>query len=84
MGGLYQKPGRDSTEFKCTVASLLGVALGVPAGAIVMARWHFWAGVGVMAAFTLVAVAFGISYPLGRSRVKAAAEANLRPPSRVV
>jgi hypothetical protein len=84
MGSLYQKPGSGSTEFKLTIASLVGVVLGVPAGAVVMTRWHFWAGAGLMAAFTLVAVAFGISYPLGRAKVKAAVEAHAPPPSRTV
>jgi hypothetical protein len=84
MEALYQKPGKRSTEFWLTIVSLAGVAVGAPAGAAVMVHWHFWAGAGLMAAFTLVAVAFGLSYPLGRSKVKAAAEANLPPPSRVV
>jgi hypothetical protein len=82
MSGLYQKPGRDSTEYKLTVASLVGVALGVPTGAVLMTKVHFWAGAGLMAAFAAVAVAYGISYPLGRAKVKAATEAHAPAPNR--
>ena len=81
---LYQKPGRDSTEFKYTMASLIAAGFVVPAGGVFVEKGHFWIGVGLMGASTLIATAFSISYTLGRSRVKAAAEMAKPPPSRVV
>ena len=81
---LYQKPGRDSTEFKLTLGSLFAAGFVVPTGAVFVEKGHFWVGIGLMVVSALVAVAFAISYPLGRSRVKAAAEMSKPPSSRTV
>jgi len=84
MGALYQKPGSQSSEWKLVLASLVGVLVGVPFGGLVMAKWHFWAGAGLLVAFPVVATVWGAAYITSRGRVKSAAEQMKPPPSRVL
>ena len=81
MGSLYQKPGGQSTEFKLALGALLSPIVAFPIGAYVLHKVNFWAGLGVMGGVTLSATGVGISYVLGRSRVKVAAEM-AKPPAR--
>ena len=83
MGSLYQKPGVESTEFKLALGALLSPVLAFPIGAYLLHKVNFWAGVCVMGGVTAIASAAVVAYVWGRSRVKAAAEANLPPPRRV-
>jgi hypothetical protein len=81
---LYQKPGGQSTEFKLALGALLSPIVAFPIGAYVLHKVNFWAGLGVMGGVTLIATGVAVSYVLGRSKVKVAAEQSKPPPRRVV
>lgn len=83
MGSLYQKPGVESTEFKMALSALLSPIVAFPVGVYLLLKVNFWAGIGVMGGVTLIASSAVAAYALGRSKVKAAAEAHLPPPRRV-
>jgi len=84
-GGLYQKPGVASSEFRIAqaygVAGLACLISGFIAGAF---DWPGkLAGLLVIVCAPLVALVPTVAYVLSRGKVKAAAESNHPPRSRV-
>ena len=83
-GSLYQKPGKDSTEWLATKIAG-GLSTFSCLGGFAIMRWISWRdGVVLVAAGAFVAAIVIAAYTNGRSKVKAAAEANRPPMSRVV
>lgn len=82
-GGLYQKPGHASTEYRLTRAVLVASALGIVAGAAAAYWLSAILGIALIASGTVTASSVGTGYALSRARVKAAAESNRPPQSRV-
>ena len=81
---LYQKPGKESSEFALTVLSFVAAPFLIGGGGMMEQHWRFWPGVAFMAfgvLFPIVAVAF---YAMSRAKVKAAAEMSKPPPSRSI
>ena len=84
-GGLYQKPGHASTEFSLVKAYGVAAASCAAAGGIACSfSWPGWlAGLFLVAASPVVALVPTVAYILSRGKVKAAAEQNQPPKSRV-
>lgn len=82
---LYQKPGYASSEFKIAQAySIAGLALILCGFVAASFEWPGQlAGLICVGLAPLVAIVPTVAYMLSRGRVKAAAEAQRPPPSRV-
>ena len=80
---LFQKPGRQSTEYKLALGALLSPIVAFPVGVLLLHKVNFWAGLGVMGGVTLISASVGVAYVLGRSKVKAAVESATRVTRRV-
>lgn len=82
-GGLYQKPGSASTEYLLTCRVLIASAVGIVFGAAAAYWLSAILGLALIASGTIAASSVGTGYAISRARVKAAAESNRPPQSRV-
>ena len=81
---LYQKPGKDSTEYLLTICINVASAGLAIAGVVLAVSVERMVGLAMLGTATFASSAATIGYAASRGKVKAAAESARPPPSRVV